>query len=195
MRYPLGLFISLILFAGFVFPQVPGGQQSTYMTQGAFVEVLIPVLGMENRLPPDLANLPPETAFRLETSLLAANGLPGFSLVAQNQLVTRGFLADVVFELVRRNLGIFAAATSDKIRLLAERNIMLTGNETDVLTRDEILAVLNQPVLAQAIAAFYSMPPYLGTGVTDSVNDPFGAYRVKNVTEQVLSPILPSSKK
>lgn len=187
--------ISLVLAGCLAFGQGVPGKVAPQITMAEFVEILIPTLGLEANLPSNLKQLPSDRAFQVECALLSSHCLPYLGWANKDQNLPRNLLADVIFELVRRKLGVFAYDQPEKIRILAEQKILAPGGPNDPVSREEVLSVLKNPIITDAVVFFIGFPPCLATQKTDPVNDPFGAYRVKNVTEELPSPFDPMNKK
>ncbi len=185
------ILIFLSIFSISLFSQVG---TSNFVKMGNFVRILIPFLGLEGNLPVNISAMKKDMAFKVETTVLSNNGLKMFSNVSQNTYLTRGFLADVVYELLKnyRALNLKPATTQkEKIEALSEVHIMKNGDVGDLITLKELMDVLNLPVFMRGVKYFYSFPPYLGTSPKDPLHDPYIFYRVIHYPEQGVSKILP----
>jgi hypothetical protein len=165
------------------------------MTVSRYTELLVPLLGFEGSLPAGYEKLTPDEACRARKGVLIAQGLSSFADADCPQCLTRCLLADVTFELVRRQYNMTAVTCAEKIRLLAEAGFLAAGEPTECVPANEVLRLLQLPFFTSAVAAYFGIRPPLGTQPTDIVSDPFFYYRIKNVTEETASPILPSRKK
>lgn len=193
-RYPVLILMTWIFAAGWAFPQTGYGPAAA-LSLHRLAEMLIPALSLENKLPKTLVALSPEEACRMECGVLAGNGLPMFTGADCGRCVSRGFLAEVLYELCQRHLQLPAATPEEKIRILADRGILPAGASADCLTEREAAAALNHPQAAASIDAFVEQRARLGTKPGDPIQDPYATYRLRNVTEGPLSPISPSGRK
>lgn len=164
------------------------------MTVGRYTELLVPALGLESRLPPAYKDLGAAEACQVRRSVLVAHGLEAFAHADCSQCVTRCLLAEVTFELVRRQYNFTAVTCEDKIRLLAEAGLVTAGEPGECLPANDVLRLMQLPAFTAAVAAYAAGRP-MGTQPNDLLTDPFGNYRLKNVTEETASPIYPSRKK
>ena len=193
-RYALILFISFAFVAGWALPQAGGGSPGA-LSLHRLAELLIPALSLENKLPKTLVALTPEEACRMECGVLAGNGLPMFAGADCGRCVSRGFLADVLYELCHRHLQLPAVTPAEEMQILADRQILPAGAPSDCLTEREAVAALNHPQVSASIDAFVQQRAGLGTKPGDPIQDPYATYRLRNVTEGTLSPISPSGRK
>lgn len=193
-RYPVLILMTWSFAAGWALPQA-GGSPADALTFHRLAEMLIPALSLESKLPKTLVALTPEEACRMECGVLAGNGLPMFVGADCNRCVSRGFLAEVLYELCHRQLQLPAAQPAGKLQLLADRQILPPGAATDCLTEREAVAALNHPQVAASIDAFVQQRARLGTKPGDPIQDPYSTYTLRNVTEGALSPISPSGRK
>lgn len=193
-RYSILAFLICVQIAGWAIPQTGSGPAEA-LSLHRLSEMLIPALSLENKLPKTLVALTPDEACRMECGVLAGNGLPMFAGADCGRCVSRGFLADVLYEICRGHLQLPAAAPAEKIRILADRQILPPGAAADCLTEREAAAALNHPQVAASIEAFVQQRTRLGTKPGDPIQDPYSTYTLRNVTEGTLSPISPSGRK
>jgi len=164
------------------------------MTVSRYTELLVPALGLESRLPDAYKGMSPDEACGVRRAVLVAHGLEAFADADCSRCVTRCLVAEVTFELVRRQYNFTAVTCDDKIRLLAEAGFITPGEPGQCLPANDVLRLMQLPAFTAAVAAYAAGKP-LGTQPGDLLTDPFGNYRLKNVTEETASPIYPSRKK
>ncbi len=190
MRKIVILFLIFFTFT-FLFSQ---GNLDSYVKMKDFTRILIPFLGLEGNLPANISTLPEDKIFKAEVSVLINNGLRMFSTVSSENYLTRGFLAEVVYEILKNYKEINLKPATDQremIKALSEVNIMKYGDVSDFITLRELIRVLNLPIFLKGVKYFYSFPPYLSSSPKSPVYDPYVFYRVIHYPEKEVSKVIP----
>lgn len=179
-----------------VFFLPPTKRPGVTLTLREFMEMLIPALGLETKLPPDLDKYPDKKICDIEAAVLMNHGFPYFQGQDCEQCAQLGQLGDVLYELIYRKLGLCELSEQEaKLDQLEEKDYLEGGSPNRCLLECEARRILEQPFFRDAATAYSKLPPYLGSNPDDPIVDLLGSYRIKNVTEEPASPILPSKKK
>lgn len=143
--------IGFLVFSGAFLAQAA---QDDTMTNAQFVSILVDVLGLE--MPTDADILSEAEFFEVQANMLAERGITLFVDAQPNVLVTKGGVADVLYDVL---IGPSDATTQDKIGYLVDLGYINTGGADDVMSFADVTVALNVPALSTAIAEAYSPPP------------------------------------
>lgn len=128
------------------------------ITRAEFVDLFVRVIKLDDRLPPDSDQLPPEKFYKAELSLLTvALGIDEFIGRPGSELLTRGEFASVLYDVVAEEPG--ELTQQEKIRFLIAKGIAIKdADPAEPIPREEIIAALNTPLLAPLEALAYEEP-------------------------------------
>ena len=128
--------------------------QAETMTNTQFAGMLVDVLGLE--MPADADTFSEAEIFEIWANMLAEKDIVLFADAQPNVLVTRGGIAEVLYDAL---IGLSDVTIEDKIDYLADLGYISTGGADDIMSFIDITAALNIPALSKALAEAYSSPP------------------------------------
>jgi hypothetical protein len=150
----VSLFLGVLLLFS---PLKVYGADKSIMTKGKFVDLLISVMGLEGELPPGAEKLSADDLYRVEVEILVKRGLTQFVGTDRRQKLTRGELADILYNAVVKVPE--PLTVIEKIAFLADRGLIKKGKPGEAMMEDEVLNALRLPELVLAIVETYTPAP------------------------------------
>jgi hypothetical protein len=123
------------------------------MTNSRLAQVLSSMLNLD--MPADSDGLSDAELFEVQSNMLAERGVTQFVDAKPDEPVTRGMIADIIYEAL---VGPDATTPRARIAYLSGQGHLPKGGANEPLNDDEIINALNLPQLSAAVAEAYSSP-------------------------------------
>ena len=130
------------------------------ITRDQLAELLLRTLGLESSLPANMNDLSAADAYAQMVKLLADNGITSFNGTTSDMVVTRGDLAQAIYDALSAKDPSMKKGLSQNgiVQLMSDRGLMEIGAVSDMVNEAMLLDALNNPMLLEDIALAYQRP-------------------------------------
>ncbi|NQT33538.1 MAG: hypothetical protein HQ594_07690 [Candidatus Omnitrophica bacterium] len=123
------------------------------MTNAQLADILVKVL--DQKMPDGSDKLSDEEYYKVQANILAGQDITNFLDSDPDALVTRGELADILYNVL---VGPFDVDPQVKLDFVVYLGYVNIGNLEDILGYNEIIMALNNPAISGIVFGAYSVP-------------------------------------